>query len=222
MSAWPGKYVIGLTGNIATGKSLVRRMLEDLGAEGIDADRLANQAILRGAPAYQPVLDLFGTQILGADGQIDRAQLGSLVFSDPVALKKLESVVHPVVGQALDRQVRNSKKAVIVIEAIKLIEAELHRLCDVIWVTHSPQVIQVARLVKDRGLSEATAWQRIRAQPVQEEKIGLADVILSNQGGLEQLWKQVEAAWDNLPATAYTGGDTLSSHTDEDWSASGA
>src|SRR5574341_2224193 len=82
MSAWPGKYVIGLTGNIATGKSVVRRMLEHLGAYGIDADALGHRAIAQGAPGYRPVLDTFGKWILGDDGQIDRAKLARVVFAD--------------------------------------------------------------------------------------------------------------------------------------------
>ena len=90
MSNWPGKIVIGLTGNIATGKSVVRKMLEHLGAYGIDADSLAHRAIAKGAPGYQPVIDTFGRWILDAQGQIDRAKLGKLVFSDPEALKSLE------------------------------------------------------------------------------------------------------------------------------------
>lgn len=83
MSAWPGKYVIGLTGNIATGKSVVRKMLERLGAYGIDADALGHRAIAKDAPGYQPMLDTFGRWVLGPDGQIDRAKLGRLVFNDP-------------------------------------------------------------------------------------------------------------------------------------------
>jgi dephospho-CoA kinase len=80
MSAWPGKYVIGLTGNIATGKSVVRKMLEHLGAYGIDADALAHRAIANDAPGFQPVLDIFGSWVLAADGQIDRTRLAKIVF----------------------------------------------------------------------------------------------------------------------------------------------
>ena len=85
MSNWPGKYVIGLTGNIATGKSAVRRMLEHLGAYGIDADALSHRAIAKGAPGYQKVIDAFGKWIVDSDGEIDRAKLGRLVFNDPEA-----------------------------------------------------------------------------------------------------------------------------------------
>ena len=102
MSAWPGKYVIGLTGNIATGKSVVRKMLEHLGAYGIDADALGHRAIAIDAPGYQAVLTTFGRWVLASDGQVDRAKLARVVFADPDALARLESIVHPLVGQAID------------------------------------------------------------------------------------------------------------------------
>jgi dephospho-CoA kinase len=94
MSAWPGKYVIGLTGNIATGKSVVRKMLEHLGAYGIDADALGHRAMAKGAPGYKPIVKTFGEWILGPDGQINRSRLGKIVFSDPEALAALESILH--------------------------------------------------------------------------------------------------------------------------------
>jgi dephospho-CoA kinase len=95
VSKWPGKYVIGLTGNIATGKSVVRRMLEHLGAYGIDADALAHRAIAKGAPGYKAVVDTFGKWILDPDQQINRGKLGKIAFADPHALSLLEGIVHP-------------------------------------------------------------------------------------------------------------------------------
>ena len=102
MSNWPGKYIIGLTGNIATGKSVVRRMLEHLGAYTIDADALSHRVIARGAPGYQPVLDKFGNWLLDKEGQIDRSKLGRLVFSDGEALTQLEAIIHPFVHSLLE------------------------------------------------------------------------------------------------------------------------
>ncbi|HET9906802.1 MAG TPA: dephospho-CoA kinase, partial [Anaerolineales bacterium] len=116
MSILPGKYVIGLTGNIATGKSVVRRMLEHLGAYTIDADGLAHRVIAKGAPGYQPVLDRFGTWLLESDGQINRNKLGRVVFADPEALAQLESIVHPYVSQAVDLLARRATQPVVVIE----------------------------------------------------------------------------------------------------------
>jgi len=198
MSAWPGKYVIGLTGNIATGKSIVRRMLEHLGAYGIDADALGNRAIAKGAPGYQPVLDTFGTWILGSDGQIDRTRLARIVFADRDALKRLEAVVHPLVGQGVDLLVRRSRQKVIVVEAIKLLESELRSKCDTVWVTYAPQNLQISRLKSKRNLSETAARQRIAAQSPQEEKIGVADVVIRNDGTFEDTWQQVIAAWQKI------------------------
>lgn len=198
MSAWPGKYVIGLTGNIATGKSVVRKMLEHLGAYGIDADALAHRTYAHGAPGYKPVVEAFGKWILGPDGQIDRARLAKVVFSEPAALSALESIVHPLVGQAVDILIRRSTQEVIVIEAIKLMESELRSQCDSLWVTYAPPEIQIARLMQKRGLSEETARQRINAQPPQDVKIAAADMIIRNGGGFEETWRQVLRAWQTV------------------------
>jgi dephospho-CoA kinase len=157
VSNWPGKYVIGLTGNIATGKSVVRRMLEHLGAYTIDADALSHRVISRGAPGYQPVLDTFGKWLLGPDGQINRAKLGHLVFGDQDALKQLEEIIHPHVSQAIDILTKRASQSVIVIEAIKLLESELRNRCDSVWVTDAPEQIQVERLMRKRGMSQEDA-----------------------------------------------------------------
>jgi dephospho-CoA kinase len=198
MSAWPGKYVIGLTGNIATGKSVVRKMLEHLGAYGIDADALSHRATAKGAPGYKPVVEMFGKWVLGPDGQIDRNRLGRVVFSDAEALKQLENIVHPLVGQAVDIMVRRARQPVIVIEAIKLVESDLREKCDSLWVSYAPQEIQLARLMQKRGMDEATARQRIRSQPPQEAKTSIADEVIRNAGSFEETWKQVAAAWNKL------------------------
>ena len=202
MSHWPGKFVIGLTGNIATGKSVVRKMLEHLGAYTIDADRLAHRAIAKGAPGYQPVIDTFGKWILGPDGEIDRKKLASIVFSDPEALQRLEAIVHPLVGQAVDWLVRRSPRQVIVIEAIKLLESDLKDMCDSIWVVDASPRAQLQRLMRKRGMSEAEARRRIAAQPPQAEKVAAADVVIRNDGSFEDTWKQVVVAWRQVVVKA--------------------
>ena len=198
MSAWPGKYVIGLTGNIATGKSVVRKMLEHLGAQGIDADGLAHRAIARGAPGYQAVLDTFGHWILGPDGQVERPKLGRLVFADAEALARLEAIVHPLVGEGVDFLIRRSTYRVVVIEAIKLYESGLAEQCDMVWVTYARPEVQLERLMEKRGLSEPEAQLRIDSQPPQEGKVGLADFVINNDGSFEKTWKQVVAKWKDL------------------------
>ena len=110
---WPEKYVIGLTGNVATGKSVVRKMLEHLGAYGIDADGLSHRATAKGAPGYQPTIDAFGKWILNADGEVDRTKLGKLAFNDSEAMARLEDIVHPLVRQAIDVMVNRSSQRVL-------------------------------------------------------------------------------------------------------------
>ncbi len=195
MSNWPGKYVIGLTGNIATGKSVVRRMLEHLGAYTIDADALSHRVLTKGAPGYQPVLETFGKWLLDKDEQIDRNKLGRLVFADPGALKQLEAIVHPYVRQAIDILAKRASQKVIVIEAIKLLEGRLADQCDAVWVSDAPEEVQVERLMRKRGLSREEALQRIRSQAAQKDKVAAADVVISNNGSYEDLWKQVSEIW---------------------------
>jgi dephospho-CoA kinase len=194
----PEKYIIGLTGNIATGKSVVRRMLEHLGAYSIDADSLGHRAISKGAPGYQPVVNLFGKWILGADGEIDRAKLAELVFRDPQAMEQLEDIVHPLVGQAVDIFIRRASQKVIVIEAIKLLESSLKTSCNTIWVTYAPENIQVERLVRKRSMTRDQALERIHAQSHQSEKIAAAGVVIRNSGSYDDLWKQVSEAWKQI------------------------
>lgn len=198
MSNWPGKYVIGLTGNIATGKSVVRRMLEHLGAYSIDADTLSHRAIAKGAPGYQRVIDTFGKWVLDANGEIDRTRLGKLVFSDPDALKQLEDIIHPMVQQAIDLMIRRASQRVVVVEAIKLLESNLVSAYDAVWVSYAPESIQKARLMKKLNMSEQDALQRIHAQSPQETKTAAAKVIIQNTGSFEDTWEQVVAAWKTI------------------------
>lgn len=205
MSNWPGKYVIGLTGNIATGKSVVRRMLEHLGAYTIDADALSHRVISKGAPGYQPVLETFGSWLLDKDGQIDRSKLARVVFADPEALAQLEGIIHPYVGQAIDILAKRSKQKVIVIEAIKLLESGLRGQCDTIWVADAPQQVQVERLMRKRGMREEEALQRVQAQHAQKEKLAAANVVITNNGSYDDLWKQVSDAWKKIAPAGEAG-----------------
>lgn len=198
MSVWAGKYVIGLTGNIAAGKSVVRQMLQHLGAYTIDADGLAHQAMQPGAPAYKPIVDTFGQLILNPDKTINRAMLGNIVFSNPTALTTLENITHPVVRQAINALVTRAKQRVIVIEAIKLVEGDLAKAVDAIWVVDAAPQTRVRRLVEKRKMSEADAKQRVMAQNSQEEKLRKANLIVRNDGNVEDTWKQVQVAWEQV------------------------
>jgi dephospho-CoA kinase len=205
MSAWPGKFVIGLTGNIATGKSVVRKMLEHLGAYGIDADALGHRAIAPDAPGYKAVVDTFGKWILAHDGQVDRAKLARIVFADPDALIQLEAIIHPLVRQAVDLLIKRSSQKVIVVEAIKLIEGPLRQACDTIWVTYAPKEVQISRLTRKRGMSTAVAHQRVNSQPPQNEKVKVANTVIHNENSFEDTWNQVTVAWQSL-FPAYESG----------------
>jgi dephospho-CoA kinase len=197
-SRWPGKYVIGLTGNIATGKSVVRKMLEHLGAFGLDADALSHQAIAKSGPAHAAVVKHFGEWLLNEQGEINRARLARVVFSDPVALAQLEDIIHPLVGQAVDFLVRRTRSSVAVVEAIKLIEAGLARDCDALWVVHVPDSMQEARLIAKRKMTPAEARQRIAAQPPQAVKLKAAHVAIDNSRTFEDTWNQVQTGFNKI------------------------
>jgi len=198
MSHWTGKYVIGLTGNIGTGKSVIRKMLEHLGAFGIDADGLSHQATAKGGPAYDQVVQAFGEFVVGEDGQIDRQALGNIVFANPKALAKLEAIIHPIVRQAVDILSKRATQKVIVIEAIKLLEGDIAGWCDAVWVVNAPDDVQIARLMQKRKMTSDQARQRIQAQNIQADKLAKANVVIQNAGSFEEAWVQVQAAWGTL------------------------
>ena len=217
MSRWPNKYVIGLTGNIAVGKSLVRQMLQHLGAYTIDADGLSHHAMSPGAPAYKPVVDNFGQMILNPDKTINRAALGQIVFANPSALQKLEELTHPVISQAINTLVSRAKQPIVVIEAIKLLEGDLKSAVDQVWVVDASPKSQYIRLVGKRKMSEDQAKQRILAQGPQAEKLKAANIVIKNDGNVEDTWKQVQAGWNkiqaSLKASAPTAEPTASAPT---------
>lgn len=186
---------IGLTGNIATGKSAVGRMLAELGAEVIDADQLTHSVLAPDGAAYADVVAAFGVDILTPDGTIDRGKLGDIVFSDAEALAQLERLVHPPVIAEVRRRIAASVAPVVVVEAIKLLESGVADDYDAIWVTTCPETAQVKRLMKSRRLSRAEALRRIHAQPPQAEKLARADVVINTNGALDATRAQVIAAW---------------------------
>jgi dephospho-CoA kinase len=192
--------LVGLTGNIATGKSEVARMLAELGARVIDADKVAHEVMQPGGPAYAPVVEAFGPDILAAGGAVDRAKLGAIVFREPEALRQLEAAVHPATIAEIDRRIDQATEAVVVVEAIKLIEAGMHRDYDALWVVTAPRELQIARLVATRGLTEKEAALRVDAQPPQGDKAAVADLVIVNDGDLGELWEKVKAAWVQIQA----------------------
>ncbi|HEX7555733.1 MAG TPA: dephospho-CoA kinase [Leptolinea sp.] len=202
MSKWNNKYIIGLTGNIGTGKSEVRKILQCLGALGIDADLISRQIMEPNGSAYTQVLKHFGEEFTTPDQRLDRAALAKLVFNQPDKLAELEGIIHPLVKVEVERILQETTTSVVVIEAIKLIESSLLSQCDVLWVTDAPLDTRLARLILFREMNEEDARARIQAQPSQDEKIRQADVVINNDGTLEDLLLQVKHAWEtNVPDT---------------------
>jgi dephospho-CoA kinase len=196
------KYVIGLTGNIAVGKSVVRQMLQHLGAYTIDADNLSHQAMAPGAPAYAPVVEMFGKIVLDEDLTVNRAMLGSIVFNNPRAMVKLEAIVHPVVRQAALSLASRAKQPVVVLEAIKLLESPLLKLCDTVWVVHATQETQIRRLMEKRKMGQDEARRRVAMQTPQADKLARANIVIANDGSVEDTWRQVQMAWSGVQRVA--------------------
>ena len=195
--------VIGLTGGIASGKSLVSEQLAERGAVLIDADKVGYAAYLKGTPTFDEVVAAFGTEIVGADGEVDRKALGGKVFADPEARHKLESIVWPAIRSKVEEQLealRAKDTGVAVLEAAILIEADWVPLTDEVWlVTVSPETAR-QRLFERNGLSAADAESRIRAQLTNEKRRTYADVEIENDGTLEELSAAVSDAWEALAA----------------------
>ena len=196
-------YLIGLIGNLGSGKSTVRKMLERLGASGIDADALAHLVIQRGSPAWRAIVATFGIGVLEFNGRINRRKLGAKVFADPVALQKLEAITHPAVGAATRELLRENQKPIVVIEAIKLVEAGMAQWCDALWAVTCSDQVQIERVMRTRNMSEADARARLATQGSFESKLKLAQVIIDNSGDEKNTRAQVEKAWQTIrPDTA--------------------
>jgi dephospho-CoA kinase len=191
--------VIGLTGSIGSGKSHVLQTLVALGAEGIDADVVAHEVIAPGGSAYQPLIQAFGDGVVRPDGTIDRAKLGAVVFQDPTALARLEGIIHPAVYEVTKARVRSSPAPVVVIEAIKLLEAGLSvSLCDQVWVTVCSEAAQIDRLVSSRGMTAEEVRRRRDYQMSQELMAKAADRIIDTNGTLAETDEKVRQAWLEL------------------------
>lgn len=196
---------VGLTGGIACGKSTVAALMRELGCHVMEADRLAHQLMEPGRPAYEEILRDFGSQILAADGHIDRKKLGEVVFNDPKRLQRLNQIVHPRVIQKQDRQLaeweQSGRVSVAVVEAALLIEAGYHRgLQRLVVVWCRPE--QQRERLRVRGLTGEQIEQRIAAQMPLEEKRQLADDLIDCSGSLDDTRRQVQALVGKLKQLA--------------------
>jgi dephospho-CoA kinase len=195
--------LVGLTGGIGSGKSTVARLLQERGAVILDADVFARDAVGAGSPGFGEVVRRFGEAIVGPDGELDRSRLASIVFADPAALADLEAIVHPEVRRMIADGVQaqlDAERVVVLVNPL-LIEMGTHRDCDAVVVVSASPDTQVARSVA-RGMDEADVRARIAAQLPLDERARMADVLLDNEGSLEELEAEVDVLWRDLEARA--------------------
>lgn len=195
--------IIGLTGGIGSGKSTVGKFLAELGAAHLDGDKLGHEVYLRGTPGWRSLVERFGTSILDAGGEVDRKKLGQIVFADPDALARLNAIVHPLIRSlALQRleEYRRKGVPVAVLEAALLIEAGWTDLVDEVWVVTAPEEAVVQRVKKSKGAEEQETRARIRAQLSTGDRKRYGQVIIENNGGLDELRVKVRQAWSQMLA----------------------
>jgi len=189
-------FVLGLTGNIACGKSTVGALLQQrYDADYVDADRVVHERYAAGTPETQAIAARFGADLLTTEGIIDRRKLGDIVMADREALRELERILDPGVRAAIEARLSGSSKRVAVLDAIRLIEGGLYQRCQAVWVVVCEPSLQIARLQATRNFSEEQASLRVRAQVPVEEKLRHATSVIHNDGSLEDLEAQIRDAW---------------------------
>jgi len=197
--------VIGLTGGIASGKSIVSAKLKELGAAVIDADLLARDVVRKGEIAYNKIVQCFGEDILLPGGDIDRKKLGNIVFSDKEKLALLNSITHPEIINRMKERIQELKAEgakVIVVDAAILIEMGLHKYVDSVWVLSVDRETQMKRLVERDKFNYREAENRINSQFTNEVRKKYADVVIDNSKPIEEVEKRLEELWNNI-----TGGE---------------
>jgi dephospho-CoA kinase len=190
---------IGLTGGIGSGKSTVSKMLAELGAPVLDADKIAHTTYAPGGSAYKQVVAAFGDQIVAPDGSIDRSKLGPIVFADPQQLKRLTSIVWPRTFERM-RELINEMRGKgetrpIVVEAAILIEANWQSMCDEIWLARASKARVIERIERDRGMKPEQTEARIRAQLSDDERVKHANLVIENEDSLNELREVVARVW---------------------------
>jgi dephospho-CoA kinase len=186
--------VIGLTGGIASGKSTVARILEQLGTVVIDADKLSREVVIPCQPAYHAIVEAFGEGILNRDLTIDRKALGKIVFADPIARKRLEAITHPAIRALAEEKLEELRRAgtgIVFYMAPLLVEAGVTSRVDEIWVVYADAETQLKRLMARDGINRDEAGQRLAAQMPMEEKATYGKVVIDNRGTPEETERQV-------------------------------
>ncbi len=200
---------IGLTGNIASGKSTVAEVWRSLGANVVDADELARRAVDPGTPAFSAIAAEWGDEVVEPDGGLDRAALRRIVFADPAARERLEQIVHPAVAglrEELYRQAEARGEAAIVADIPLLFEVGLVDEFDVIVLVDAPEEVRLVRLVGDRGMDPEEARRMITAQMPSELKRARADYVIENTGSVAEAERRAGEVWGELKRRAETAG----------------
>lgn len=203
--------IVGLTGNIASGKSTVARLLAERGAAVIDADILARQAVEPGTPALRAIVERWGPQLLAADGTLDRAALRDIVFHRPEELEALNTIVHPEVARLRVEEraaARARGERVVVCDIPLLFERQLTEEFDILVLVDAPRSVRLERLMRDRGLSHDEAVHMIAAQMPAELKRARADFVIDNGDELPALAARVDELWMLLERRTATGAAT--------------
>lgn len=194
--------LIALTGGIASGKSTIARRLAELGAVVVDADQIVRDVQAPGSAVLARIEDVFGADVIDADGALDRAALGAKVFGDPDQLARLNAIVHPAVRAESQRRFEEAASAgpetVVVYDVPLLVEARVDDPWDLIVVAHAPADERRRRLVELRGMAEQAAQERIDAQVSDERRLAIADVVIETAGSLEETIRQTDALWERI------------------------
>ena len=193
--------VIGLTGGIGSGKSTVSRYLAELGAVIIDADKLGHEVYLPDTDTWRELVKTFGKEILAPDNQIDRKKLGTIVFSNPEKLKRLNAIVHPRMFEIAKQRIddgRHKGTKVVILDAPILFETNWTPLVEEVWVVVANEVNVIKRAVVRTGLTEEQVRSRIGSQMSNEERVKRAQVVIHNDGTAEELHKKVKELWKQL------------------------
>lgn len=194
---------VGLTGGIGSGKSAVAQRFAELGAIIIDSDRLAREVVEPGTEGFAEVVAEFGPDVVGPDGALDRAALGRRVFGDEAARRRLEGIIHPRVRtRAIELAAAAPEGAVIINDVPLLVEAGLAGQYEAVIVVFASEETRIARLARDRGMSQAEARSRIAAQATDEQRRAVADIEILNEGTLDELRSNVDAVWPKLQGRA--------------------
>ena len=184
--------VIGLTGGIGSGKSTVSEYLIKKGIEVIDADQIGKDIVEPGMKALIEIENVFGEEVILANGSLNREKLGQIVFSDKEKLEKLNSITLDIIKEEINNQIHNSKNDIIVLDAAILIETKLHEIVDEIWLVSIDRQTQIERVKSRNQLSEAEIINRINSQMTNNERKNYSNVVLDNQGTIEELYKKVD------------------------------